>query len=98
MSVLPLDPSIQGPQHELHTVRLIRGIRRRIRHLQSLPEIASMSGELEELQLALNTVGGTKTIWNQELVDHVVAQNVKTALEVATPAVDASKGGFKIFG
>ena len=80
-----------------NTVQLIRSIRDRIKHLQALPEIASTSGELEELQLALETVGGTRVIWNQELVDHVVAANVKTALEHATPASDPTKGDFDLF-
>lgn len=88
---------MQGSKHEHHTVQLIRGIRRRIRHLQALPDIASKRGELEELMLALDTVGGTKVIWDQDLIDHIVAQNVKMALEHATPAVKVDESTFNLF-
>eukprot|EP00940_MAST-03C_sp_MAST-3C-sp2_P000473 g473.t1 len=97
VTIIPRDPGMKGVSHEMHTVKLIRSIRKRIKHLQALPEIASTSGELEELQLALDTVGGTQVIWNQELVDHVVAQNVRTALDHATPALDPTEGDFRLF-
>ena len=96
VSVLPSDAGLPPLGHQVKTVKLIRAIRGRIRHLQSLPDQASHLGELEELQLALDTVGGTKGIWDQDVIDHVVAQNVKSALDHATPAVETDPDSFHL--
>ena len=96
VSILPNDAGLPSLDHQVKTVKLIRAIRGRIRHLQSLPDQASHLGELEELQLALDTVGGTKGIWDQDLIDHVVAQNVKSALDHATPSVEADPDSFHL--
>ena len=96
VSILPSDAGLPSLGHQVKTVKLIRAIRGRIRHLQSLPDQASHLGELEELQLALDTVGGTKGIWDQDVIDHVVAQNVKSALDHATPAVETDPDSFHL--
>ena len=91
-------------KHELKTIGLIRAIRRRIRHLQALPELAAEreSGELGELQLALQAVGGTEVVWNMDIVKRVVANSVRTALQHAAPepessTSDASPTDFNLF-
>lgn len=96
VTTIPMDPGMRGPEHERNIVKLIRSIRKRIRHLQALPPVASRVGELEELMLALDTVGGTEVVWDQDFVNHVVAQNVKTALNHATPTVKTDPASFKL--
>lgn len=48
---------------------------------QAHTELRGAGSELQELQLALNSVGGTKPFWDQEMVNGVIGENVKVALQ-----------------
>ena len=48
---------------------------------QTHTELMGAEHELNELQLALASVGGTKPYWDMEMVRGVVGENVKVALQ-----------------
>jgi hypothetical protein len=60
---------------------LLRSVRARIAFLKAHPEQHGQKNELHNLQLSLVAVGGTKAVWDANVIKGLVGSNVKEALE-----------------